>query len=484
MKEQDDELRDLFREKNLENAFPANEAHWKVLSAEIEANKKRKRRFFFYLSSLLLTGVCLLAYLCLATMVESQADKVVHQPAPQTQLGDSRKVSKENSSPSNQPNSESKSAPAALSSGLMQKVRTTPPTTFETKGVVPSKTNAGTPPDDNPISQASQQVSSSNPPFIANTATSAVFTKETLKPHDATEANPVQQANTKDSEIKPSAIDSSATVSTKPSPAIEQDIKSAPMAASASETKPLRDSLLSLNPTSNSVDSLSTLKPDTTLTKTTNITEPLQINPLLGLHAEAGMVYTNGWTTGSGREANGLNPLLGLHYFHPITAKLGVSGGIQYQSLLHMGQSSHTTTATRVRFGEETEQTVITTLSMHYLLVPVKLNLNLNTNNFIGIGYTFGYLLDTRSRIDTYQSSLGNRVLTSQSFSRGYSKGFNPYDGQLTFLYRRRLYKELFAAAEAYYGLLDLKYNRVYQWNQMERALGLRLSLSLKIWNK
>ena len=44
MKDLDKELKDLFQEKNLEDAFPATESNWLTLSAEIEAGKKKKRR--------------------------------------------------------------------------------------------------------------------------------------------------------------------------------------------------------------------------------------------------------------------------------------------------------------------------------------------------------------------------------------------------------------------------------------------------------
>ena len=167
-----------------------------------------------------------------------------------------------------------------------------------------------------------------------------------------------------------------------------------------------------------------------------------------------------------------------------ISLTVGLSLGLMYTSINHLSATSHTSTTTRLKFGEEVDATVVTAQNMHYLLMPLKLNYSLSRNDFVCFGYTIAYLLDVDSKIETYSTRLNYASEPVVSKSRGYSKGFNPYDGQIAVLYRRRVFKEIYLNGEFFYGLRDIKNDDVYKSKGFERAYGFRLSVGINLWKK
>jgi hypothetical protein len=208
------------------------------------------------------------------------------------------------------------------------------------------------------------------------------------------------------------------------------------------------------------------------------------IPPSHALFLEAGATYLFGWKTNGKTEANGFNPLIGLQYNYVLNPRIGLFVGLQYTTINNLGSTSHTSTTTHIKFGEEVDVTVISALKMHYLLMPLKLSYGLDQNNFIGIGYTMAYLLDVESKVEQYSTRLNYASTPEVSRSMGYTSGFNPYDGQITVSYRRRLYKRWYATGEFFYGLRDIKNNIVYGSNEFERTCGFKLSLGINLWKK
>jgi|JI7StandDraft_1071085.scaffolds.fasta_scaffold72442_2 hypothetical protein len=500
MKDLDKELKDLFQEKNLEDAFPAEESNWLSLSAEIEAGKKKKRRYIFYLNTLLFGGLGLVLgsiYLLNASASNTPAPTLANAP-----------VKTQHSS------EEMDLVIQSANTNLKHKTNTTlnptSPSSFHTHetSIIPTS-NISTPPvlikqpHSIPLTTKKTTVSTSNttrPNMLhADVASTKTFKKSTPPSNKQNRVpeievpNDVPQTNTdKDSK---STLETEIPLANKDLPSTSDKIPSAdttqnlasdiPPLAPQTETTPSakNDSNLVVA-TPPKQDSASNAKPDTAAKNVAILLEPSKGNPLRGWYLEGGITYLRGWQTQKGREAAGINPLAGIQYHYPLSPKLGLSAGLAYCSILHMGLSSHTSTATRIRFGEETEQTVITPLSMQYLMMPLKLHFNLTSNDFIGLGYSFAYLLDARSKVETYSNRFGNTTQISETISSGYSKGFNPYDGQLSLVYRRRIYKEWHILAELFYGVLDIKKNKTYSIDDFERTSGLRISMVIGIWNK
>jgi hypothetical protein len=202
------------------------------------------------------------------------------------------------------------------------------------------------------------------------------------------------------------------------------------------------------------------------------------------LSLELGVDGLAGWTTADRTEGRGINPLAGLRYDHQVSERFGLSAGVYYSRLGHMGQTTHISTRTRLKFGEETDVTEISALQIHYLLLPLKLNYSLSRRDVLSVGYTLAYLLDVDSQVEQYTMKVNDPGTRVVSREKGYSSGFSPYDGQIALGYRRNFYSIWYVSGEFFYGLRDLKNNEVYAIDKFERIYGLRLSLGINLWKK
>lgn len=501
MKDLDKELKDLFQEKNLEDAFPATESNWLSLAAEIEAGKKKKRRFIFYLNTLLFGGLSLVLasiYLLSSSVSNTPAPTLAARPVQNQHSSEEMDlvIQSANADLTHKTNSVLNTSPLVSShtahetSKILASNISTPAVLIKQKHTIPiptKKTTISTSTNIQPNMQQTDVASSnafrqSTPPSnIKNPVPELEGTNNESLPNTDKDAK-----STSETEIPLANTPMPSSSGNIPTADTTHDVANViPPLAPQTETTPSAkvDSSLVVA-TLPKQDSASNAKPDTSGKSVAILLEPSKGNPLRGWYLEGGIAYLRGWQTQKGREAAGINPMTGVQYHHPLSPNLGLSLGLSYCSILHMGLSSHTSTATRIRFGEETEQTVITPLSMQYLTLPLKLHFNLSSNDFIGLGYSFAYLLDARSRVETYNTRFGITTQVSETISSGYSKGFNPYDGQLSLVYRRRIYKEWHVLAELFYGVLDIKNNKTYSIDDFERTSGLRISMVIGIWNK
>ena len=199
---------------------------------------------------------------------------------------------------------------------------------------------------------------------------------------------------------------------------------------------------------------------------------------------EAGTSYLLGWKNPGSRDANGFNPLLGVNYFTGITSKFSLSLGLYYSSVSHLSYSNYTSKITRLTLGEESQVTVFTPVKVHYLIVPLRLHYNIDAKNTIGLGCNLAYLLNVESEVESYSQKLNTTSDYSISKTTGYTEGFKKYDTQVSVFYRKRFYPNLSANVELFYGLTDIKDNRFFNSNVMERNTGIKLTLVYNILKK
>ena len=121
---------------------------------------------------------------------------------------------------------------------------------------------------------------------------------------------------------------------------------------------------------------------------------------------------------------------------------------------------------------------------MHYVLMPIKLNYNVDNKNAICVGYNIAYLLDVESRVETYTKRVGYQSETEVSTAMGYKSGFSVFDGQLAVAYRRRIYPKLYLNSEVFYGIKDIKDDIIYNAKGFERTYGFKLTLSVNLLEK
>lgn len=202
------------------------------------------------------------------------------------------------------------------------------------------------------------------------------------------------------------------------------------------------------------------------------------------LYLVAGADYLLGWQNNGITEGKGFNPVLGIIYENSLSEKMSLSLGAIYRPVHHFSSTSHTSAVTAYKFGEESEVTVISAQKAYYIAMPLKLNYKIDPKSSIGLGYTANYLVEVKSKVETYLTRQDQKENYSVSEAMGYKTGFNALDGQLAVCYRRLIYKRLGVNCEVFLGLSDLKKNKVYHNTNTERSHGARITLSYDLIKK
>jgi hypothetical protein len=210
--------------------------------------------------------------------------------------------------------------------------------------------------------------------------------------------------------------------------------------------------------------------------------EPLVLHPLLSI--EAGATWLTGWKTGEQKEAGGWNAVLGLNYYYPLTQKITLSAGLQYNSVGNLSTFSHTSKVTRYGTGEDSRVTVITPERLHYVVAPLKINYHLNSANIIGIGCNVAYLLDVTSKVETYHWKLNKREDEKITRAHGYSEGFSAMDTQFSIFYRRQIFKSLSVNTEVIMGVTDLKDDAFFKSGGSQSNRGVKITLIYNLLNR
>lgn len=192
---------------------------------------------------------------------------------------------------------------------------------------------------------------------------------------------------------------------------------------------------------------------------------------------EAGANYMLGWKNSPGRDANGFDPVIGINYFNNFKSKMALTVGLQYTSVSKLSYSNYTSKVVRLALGEESQVSVFTPTKLHYLIMPLRFEYSLNPKNAFGMGCNVAYLLNVQSNVETYSEKMGTKYDIHTSKEKGYTKGFKPYDTQVSLFYKRTLHPNFAVNLEFYYGFTDIKDNTFFNANVRERNTGAKLTL-------
>ncbi len=200
------------------------------------------------------------------------------------------------------------------------------------------------------------------------------------------------------------------------------------------------------------------------------------------LSVEAGTNFVTGWSYGNTTEGRGFNPIVGIGYTHIINPTWSVHTGVFFNTIGYLSSSTYTDSHTNYDFGYTAKDTSITTKWLYYITVPLQLQYNLDEKNYIGIGGTLSYLINSSGTITTYNQNsftVTNKQTVAQT---GYYNGFNSWNATVMALYGRKLTSRLSASLTAYFGLMDIKSNSVFAEQKFERETGLRILVSYNIF--
>ncbi len=199
-------------------------------------------------------------------------------------------------------------------------------------------------------------------------------------------------------------------------------------------------------------------------------------------NAEAGAAYLAGWDVTGGKDGKGLNWFAGVNYGLYVSGKVALGAGVQLYNISHIEKPFYSISTTQYGFGSTGTRTVITTGSLYYAALPIKVYYLLNEHSQFGAGVNIGMPVEARSTVETYGLS-DQVVINSQKTTRtGVYEGINTTNLLLSAFYKTRVAKRLYVSGEAVYGVSDI-FDNLAQ-NAREQALGFRLGLSYTLFDK
>ena len=223
-------------------------------------------------------------------------------------------------------------------------------------------------------------------------------------------------------------------------------------------------------------------------------------------YAEAGTYFNFGWKYQNVTEGTGFNPYAGVSYLKSVSNKISMSLGAYYFSVAHLKLGTKTSSSSKTAiglqanesaisssypgqgitayYGEQKEVTAITPLMLNYLVVPAKVHCLINSGQSVTFGYSLAYLLDVRSRVETYSSNPITQTEKKSVKTGGYIEGYKTFISQLNLGYRKKLYKNLWVDGEVLFGLTDFRDNTFFGIDLTERATGFKISLTYNLVKK
>ncbi len=198
------------------------------------------------------------------------------------------------------------------------------------------------------------------------------------------------------------------------------------------------------------------------------------------MNVEAGAAYLAGWDVKGGKDGKGFNWFAGINYGVYLSKKISIGAGLQAYNIGHISKPFYTNVKTEYGFGSASTFTVITTTSLLYAAVPVKLGYQLNAQNQLGLGVNMAMLVNARNQVETYGTS--DNVAAVKTKNSGVYHGVNTNNIMLSAFYKTQAGKRLCLNAEVICGVSDIFSNLAATNN--ERALGLRLGLQYTLFDK
>jgi hypothetical protein len=201
------------------------------------------------------------------------------------------------------------------------------------------------------------------------------------------------------------------------------------------------------------------------------------------LNIEAGACYLLGWDTKLGKDAKGFNWYGGLNYGIYFSKNVSVSAGVQVYNIAHIEQPFFTGSKTDYSFSSVTTNTTLTSNTLYYAAVPIKISYIINQQNKIGLGFNVGFLVNSKNKVETYTLLDNGKINNVVTNNTGVYKGTNTRNMLLNAFYTTQLTNRIGVNVEFVYGISDI-FDNTNTINNTENSVGLRLSLQYTLFNK
>lgn len=201
------------------------------------------------------------------------------------------------------------------------------------------------------------------------------------------------------------------------------------------------------------------------------------------LDMELGTTYMLGWNAPKGKDAKGFNGYAGLNYGFHIKKKFSAALGAQVYNISNVQQPFYSGFDLTYGFGSNGTYTTVTTNSLFYFAVPVKLNFAVNKRNTIGVGVNTAFLFNGKNTIETFNISDGVKTNVQTTNNTGYYEGTNTRNIMLTAFYTRAIMPRLKLNGEFMYGISDV-YTNTAANSTKENTMGVRVGIQYTLFDK
>jgi hypothetical protein len=201
------------------------------------------------------------------------------------------------------------------------------------------------------------------------------------------------------------------------------------------------------------------------------------------LNAEIGAAYLLGWNSKAGKDGRGFNWYAGVNYGKFLNKKMGFSVGSQFYNVGNINQSFYECSKSVYGLGSTSSNTVITTQSLFYFSVPVKIYYALNASNQIGASVNPSFLFSSKNKVENYRLTDGIRSNEIKSNTSGIYEGVRLNNVLVSVFYKTKLSKRANLNAEFLYGVRDI-FKNTNSNNYTQKPIGVRLGLQFTLFEK
>lgn len=171
--------------------------------------------------------------------------------------------------------------------------------------------------------------------------------------------------------------------------------------------------------------------------------------------------------------AQSLNFHTGLRYYRFLSPKFAMSTGVTY-ARLQQNMDARVISSVEYSFGQNMNQTKISTLRLDYIEIPLSAYYNIKGTHYVQAGASIGYAIQSSDFVE----SNGNKGKSDN----GYMDGINKLDIQLNVGYTCIIQNRYTLSAGYYQGLMDVSKNGSFNSDKTDRNSGIRLTVGYKLF--
>lgn len=201
------------------------------------------------------------------------------------------------------------------------------------------------------------------------------------------------------------------------------------------------------------------------------------------LNAEAGGAFLLGWDSKDGKDGRGFNWYAGVNYGKFLNKKIGFSAGSQFYNIGNIKQSFYESSKSVYGLGSTSTNTVITTQSLFYFSVPVKVYYAVSPAHQIGASVNPSFLFSSKNVVETYRLTDDIKSNEMTSKSSGIYEGVRLNNVLVSAFYKAQLNKRMYLNTEVMYGVRDIFKNTSTN-NYSQKPIGLRVGLQYTLFEK